>query len=234
MNLQPLILVVDDEAQMLRALRMILGAHYHVVSAATGQEALALAAANSPDAVILDLGLPDMDGLDVCERLRQWTQVPIIVLSGREAEHDKVLALDRGADDYVTKPFGIEELLARLRVALRHAAQAQGGAPTVVTLGSLAIDLTRHVVTLQGAEVRLTATEYRLLAYLAANAGRLLTHESIMTHVWGEEQAEHTEYLRVYIRQLRKKLEADADHPRFLITDPGVGYRLVADNHEPA
>jgi two-component system KDP operon response regulator KdpE len=229
-NLQPLILIVDDEKQILRALRAILGAYYRVTSAATGEEALSLAAAHPPDVVVLDLSLPDMDGLDVCERLRQWSQVPILVLSGRDAEGDKVAALDRGADDYITKPFGIEELQARLRVALRHAAQAQGGQPTVITLGSLAVDLTRHVVTRHGVEVRLTATEFKLLAYLAANAGRLLTHQNILTHVWGEARAENTEYLRVYIRQLRNKLEDDLQHPRFLITDPGVGYRLMADD----
>jgi two-component system KDP operon response regulator KdpE len=155
--------------------------------------------------------------------------VPIIVLSVRDAEQDKVAALDCGADDYLTKPFGIEELLARIRVALRHGAQAQGSHDTVIQAGPLVIDLARHVVTRDGAEVKLTATEFNLLAYLAANAGRVLTHRAILTHVWGEPEAGQVEYLRVYMRQLRKKLEANPSQPSYLLTEPGVGYRFVAD-----
>lgn len=230
MNPGPHVLVIDDEPQILRALRTILTEKkFRVTIANRGEEGLALAAANPPDIVILDLGLPDIDGFEVCARLREWTQVPIIVLSVRDSERDKVAALDRGADDYLIKPFGIEELLARVRVALRHSAQSQGRKETVVEAGSLLIDLPRHVVRRDGTEVKLTATEFKLLAYLAANPGRVLTHQSILTHVWGEAEADHIEYLRVYMRQLRKKLEADPESPRYLVTEPGVGYRFLID-----
>jgi two-component system, OmpR family, KDP operon response regulator KdpE len=230
MNAAPHILVIDDEPQILRALRTILQEKRMGVTVATrGEEGLALAAASPPDLVILDLGLPDMDGAEVCARLREWTQVPIIVLSVRDGERDKVNALDHGADDYLTKPFGIEELLARVRVALRHAAQTRESPSTVVRAGPLEIDLARHVVTRSGEEIRLTATEFRLLAYLAANPRRVVTHRNILTQVWGAAEADHTEYLRVYMRQLRKKLEADPDRPELLLTEPGVGYRLQAD-----
>ena len=229
MSQLPHILVIDDEPQILRALRAILATHFQVTTASRGEEGLTLAAANPPDVVILDLGLPDMDGLEVCARLREWTQVPIIVLSVRDTERDKVAVLDKGADDFLTKPFGIEELLARIRVALRHSTQAQGSKEVVVTIGSLVIDLARHVVTRDRVEVKLTATEFKLLAYLAANAGRVLTHQNILTHVWGAAEAGNVEYLRVYMRQLRKKLEEDPQQPAFLITEPGVGYRLLTD-----
>jgi two-component system KDP operon response regulator KdpE len=230
MSVQPHILVIDDEMQILRALRTILKAHqFRVTTASRGEEGLVLAAAQPPDLVILDLSLPDMDGVQVCARLREWTQVPIIVLSVRDSERDKVVALDKGADDYLTKPFGIEELLARIRVALRHSVQAQGSKQTQVTAGSLLIDLTQHIVTRGGVEIKLTATEYKLLAYLAGNAGRVLTHRSILTHVWDPADADRVEYLRVYIRQLRKKLEDDLDEPRYLINEPGIGYRFIAD-----
>jgi len=230
MSKQPHILVIDDEPQILRAMRTILTEkQFRVTTASRGEEGLSLAAANPPDVVILDLSLPDIDGIQVCGRLREWTQVPIIVLSVRDSERDKVAALDRGADDYLTKPFGIQELLARVRVALRHSAQAQGSKQLVVKAGSLVIDLAQHIVMRDGSEVKLTATEFKLLAYLAANAGRVLTHQSILTHVWGPEYADHTEYLRVYMRQLRKKLEADPEQPRYLLTEPGVGYRFLVD-----
>ncbi len=173
MSTLPHILVIDDEMQILRALRTILGAHqFRVTTASRGEEGLALAAAQPPDVVILDLSLPDIDGIEVCARLREWSQVPIIVLSVRDGERDKVVALDKGADDYLTKPFGIEELLARIRVALRHSVQAQGSKQTLVSAGPLQIDLTNHMVTRDGLEVKLTATEYKLLAYMAANAGQ--------------------------------------------------------------
>jgi len=230
MNPAAHILVIDDEPQILRALRTILTERkFRVTIANRGEEGLAMAAANPPDIVILDLGLPDMDGFEVCARLREWTQVPIIVLSVRDSERDKVAALDKGADDYLIKPFGIEELLARVRVALRHSAQAQGRQETVIKAGPLVIDLPRHAVRRDGAEIKLTATEFKLLAYLAANTGRVLTHQSILTHVWGEAEAGHIEYLRVYMRQLRKKLEADPESPRYLLTEPGVGYRFLID-----
>ena len=231
MSAQPHILVIDDEPQILRALRTILTEkHFRVTTASRGEEGLALAAANPPDVIILDLGLPDLDGTEVCARLREWTLTPIIVLSARESERDKVAALDQGADDYLTKPFGIEELLARLRVALRHSAQAQNKTrTTLVKSGGLVIDLAGHVVTLNEVEIKLTATEFRLLAYLAANAGRVLTHQSILAHVWDPAEVDSVEYLRVYMRQLRKKLEDDPRQPRYLLTEPGVGYRFVIE-----
>ncbi len=227
----PHILVIDDEPQILRALRTILQEKkFRVTVASRGEEGLALAAANPPDVVILDLGLPDLSGIEVCSRLRAWTQVPIIILTVRDAEQDKVAALDQGADDYLTKPFGIAELLARIRVALRHSRLAQGGSkPAAITAGPLVIDTAGHVVTRHGAEVKLTATEFKLLAYLAANPGRVLTHGSILTHVWGSAEADQVEYLRVYMRQLRKKLEDDPSQPAYLLTEPGVGYRFMTD-----
>lgn len=230
MNSQTHILVIDDEPQILRALRTILTAkHFHVTTASRGEEGLVQAAAQLPDLVILDLSLPDISGLEVCARLREWTQVPILVLSVRDNERDKVSALDRGADDYLTKPFGIEELLARIRVALRHSAQAQSGKETVVKADGISIDLANHIVTRDGEDVKLTATEFKLLAYLAANAGRVLTHQVILTQVWGPADADHIEYLRVYIRQLRLKLERDPEQPEILTTEPGVGYRFITD-----
>jgi two-component system KDP operon response regulator KdpE len=231
MNAQPHILVIDDEAQILRALRTILTAKQFKVSVASrGEEGLTLAAAQPPDLVILDLSLPDMDGVEVCARLREWTQVPIIILSVRESERDKVIALDKGADDYLTKPFGIEELLARIRVALRHSAQTLGTQKSqIIDAGSIVIDLALHTVTREGEEIKMTATEFKLLAYLAANAGRVLTNRSILSHVWDPSEADRVEYLRVYIRQLRKKLEEDPDHPCIIRNEPGIGYRFMTD-----
>jgi two-component system KDP operon response regulator KdpE len=233
MSNAPHILVIDDEPQILRAMRTILTEkQFRVSTASRGEEGLSLAAANEPDLVILDLGLPDMDGVEVCSRLREWTQIPIIILSVRDSERDKVAALDRGADDYLTKPFGIEELLARVRVALRHsvrAKNARGAKSNVVKAGPLTIDLAWHIVKRGDEEVKLTGTEYKLLAYLASNHGRVLTHQSILTNVWGAADADHTEYLRVYMRQLRKKLESDPEHPQYILTEPGIGYRFIAD-----
>jgi two-component system KDP operon response regulator KdpE len=230
MNNQPHILVIDDEPQILRALRTILTAkRFRVSTAIRGEEGLALAAAQQPDLIILDLSLPDMDGIDVCEQLREWTQVPIIVLSVRDSEHDKVKALDKGADDYLTKPFGIEELLARIRVAMRHSSLSLGSKSTIVSAGPLKIDLANHMVTRQGEEVKLTVTEFKLLAYLAANAGRVLTHRAILSHVWDPADADRVEYLRVYIRQLRIKLEDDPETPKYLVNEPGIGYRFIVD-----
>jgi two-component system, OmpR family, KDP operon response regulator KdpE len=230
MSGQPHILVIDDEPQILRALRTILLARqYRVSTASRGEEGLALAAAQLPDLVILDLALPDMDGIQVCKRLREWTQVPIIVLSVREGERDKVTALDHGADDYLTKPFSAEELLARIRVALRHAAHERNLEPGEIVSGSLSIDLAGRLVTRSEEEIKLTATEFRLLAYLATNAGRVLTHQAILSHVWDPADADHLEYLRVYIRQLRKKLEDDPEHPRIILNEPGIGYRFVIE-----
>jgi two-component system KDP operon response regulator KdpE len=227
----PHILVIDDEPQILRALRTILSAHkYRVSVAQTGEEGLALAAVEHPDIIILDLGLPDMDGITVCAHLREWTETPIIILSVRDQEQDKVKALDKGADDYLVKPFGIEELLARIRVALRHLAKSQGEHDTVISSGPIEIDLARHVVTLDGTEVKLTATEFKLLAYLASHTGKVLTHQNILNNVWGPEYLDNVEYLRVYMSQLRKKLEADPKQPRYLVSEPGVGYRFVTED----
>jgi two-component system KDP operon response regulator KdpE len=230
MTTGPHILVIDDEIQILRALRTILTEkQFKVTTASRGEEGLTLAAANPPDIVILDLGLPDLDGIEVCARLREWTQCPIIVLSVRDGERDKVAALDKGADDYLTKPFGIEELLARVRVALRHSVRTQGNKTSIIKAGPLTIDLAWHLVTRDGEEAKLTATEYKLLAYLAANAGRVLTHQTILANVWGPADSDHIEYLRVYMRQLRKKLEVDPEHPQFILTEPGIGYRFLVD-----
>ncbi len=227
MSIEPHILVIDDEPQILRALRTILTTKkFRVTTASRGEEGLALAAATLPDLVILDLGLPDMNGFEVCASLREWSNIPIIILSVRESEKDKVRVLDLGADDYLVKPFGIEELLARIRVALRHSAQTQTNQETSIEAGDLVIDLARHVVTRGGSEVKLTATEFKLIAYLAQNIGRVLTHQSILNKVWGIEYIDDVEYLRVYISQLRKKLEKDPRHPRHLLSEPAVGYRF--------
>jgi two-component system KDP operon response regulator KdpE len=231
MTTQPHILVIDDEPQILRAMRTILTARqFRVSTASNGTDGLALAAAEQPDLIILDLSLPDMDGIEVCKQLRTWTQTPIVVLSVRDSERDKVAALDHGADDYLTKPFGIDELLARVRVAMRHAAHVQPVQKTIVTAGSLEIDLAGFVVRRGGDEVKLTATEFKLLAYMAANAGRVLTHRSILANVWDPADADHVEYLRVFIRQLRKKLEDNPEEPRYIISEPGIGYRFIADD----
>jgi two-component system KDP operon response regulator KdpE len=224
------VLIVDDEPQILRALRAGLLAHgYDVVSADDGEEALDKAATELPDAVILDLNLPKLSGLDVCRGLREWSSVPIIVLSVRDAERDKVAALDLGADDYLTKPFGADELLARLRVALRHAAHVAGPPDPVVRAGEVMIDLSRHMVKYGEDEVHLTATEYKLLAYLATNAGRVLTHTQILEHVWGPGYESETQNLRVYVSQLRRKLDPNSAQPQMITTEPGVGYRFIAD-----
>ena len=227
----PHILVIDDEPQIQRALRTILTEKgFRVTAASRGEEGLNLAATSEPDIIILDLGLPDMDGVEVCTRLREWTQCPIIILSVRDSEREKVAALDQGADDYLTKPFGIEELLARVRVALRHSANRKGEGSNVVKAGPLEIDLAWHIVKRGDEKVKLSGTEYKLLAYLASNHGRVLTHQSILTHVWGPADADHTEYLRVYMRQLRKKLEEDPERPQYILTEAGIGYRFIADD----
>lgn len=227
MNKDPLILLIDDEPQILRALKTILTAnHFQVAAASTGEQGIALAVAQPPDMIILDLTLPDMDGIRICEQIREWSRVPIIVLSVRDNEKDKVAALDKGADDYLTKPFGIEELLARIRVGLRHSEQSLGNAKRVIKAGLVTIDLASHVVTRAEEELRLTATEFKLLSYLAAHPDRVLTHQAISTQVWGFEELDHVEYLRVYIGQLRKKLENNPEEPKILLTEPGIGYRF--------
>ena len=227
MNAQPKILVIDDEPQIQRALQTILRKHnYQVSIAGRGEEGLTKAAVEQPDIIILDLGLPDMDGTKVCAQLREWTQTPIIILSVRDSERDKVAALDQGADDYLIKPFSIEELLARVRVAMRHAAHLQGNHEFVLHLDGLDVDISRHYVAHNGVEVKLTATEYKLLAFLIGNAGRVLTHQTILKQVWGMEYMDNIEYLRVFISQLRKKLEDNPKEPRFILSEPGIGYRF--------
>lgn len=220
------VLIVDDEPQIRRLLRVSLIAQGYVVTeTALGREALARVAADHPDLLLLDLGLPDMDGQEVIARLREWSDVPIIVLSVREREKDKVAALDAGADDYLTKPFGIDELLARIRAALRHRVQA-GVKEPVYRSGDVAVDLGRRVVTVAGRDVRLTPKEYDLLRVLATHAGKVLTHQQLLRAVWGPGYAAEAQYLRVYVAQLREKLEADPSQPRLILTEPGVGYRL--------
>jgi two-component system, OmpR family, KDP operon response regulator KdpE len=222
----PLVLVVDDEVQMRRLLRITLEANgFRITDCATGRDAIAFAATERPDVVILDLGLPDMDGLDVLRRIREWSSVPVIVLTVRDDESEKISLLDGGADDYLTKPFGAGELLARIRTALRHAT-APGDVP-VFRSGPLAVDPSRRTVTLDGNPVRLTVTEYRLLALFVRNAGKVLTHRQIMKDVWGPHLIDETQYLRVYMAQLRRKLGDDPASPRFFQTEPGVGYRLL-------
>lgn len=220
------VLIIDDESPIRRLLKVALEAHgYEVAEAASGQQGLQQAALLHPDLIILDLGLPDLDGLEVVKRLREWSQVPIIILSVREQENDKINALDAGADDYVTKPFGMGELLARMRTALRHAAKTEN--EPVLTFGDLTIDLAHRLVTVEGREVKLTPTEYELLKNLALNAGRVMTHRQLLRTIWGPGYQEEAHYLRVYIGQLRRKIETDPTRPRYIITEPGVGYRLV-------
>ena len=219
------ILVVDDEPQILRALRTSLrGAGYEVETAETAEQALTAAAVHPPDAVILDLVLPDGRGTDVCRELRTWTSVPVIVLSVVGDESEKVAALDAGADDYVTKPFGVDELLARLRAALRR---AEPSPEPVHEIGELRVDLEAREVTFAGAQVQLTPHEFELLRLLVRNQGKLLTHKAILQDVWGRAYADESHYLHVYVSQLRRKLEPEPARPRYILTEPGVGYRLV-------
>jgi len=227
---EPLVLVVDDEPAIRRFLRATLSAHgFRVAEAATAAEALEKLAASPPDVVLLDLGLPDRDGLDVLAELRGWSAVPVIVLSARQREPDKVAALDAGADDYLSKPFGTDELLARMRVALRHAARP-GGASPVYRAGELVVDLEARLVTVRGREVHLTPHEFKLLAALVMKAGKVLTHRQLLREVWGPEYGDENHYVRVYMAQLRRKLEREPARPRYLRSEPGVGYRLVAED----
>lgn len=224
----PVALVIDDEPQMRRLLRVTLEANgYRVFDAATGNDGIVHAAQRKPDIVLLDLGLPDLDGVTVLKRLREWSRVPVIVLSVRDREEDKIAALDNGADDYVTKPFNSGELLARLRAALRHV-QPQG-AEAIFHAGALEVDLAARVVRKQGREVKLTPTEYSLLRLFVQHAGKVLTHRQILREVWGPASVEQTHYLRVYMAHLREKLEAEPSQPRLIVTEPGVGYRLLAE-----
>ncbi|CAN7164034.1 MULTISPECIES: response regulator [Ensifer] len=223
------ILVVDDEPQIQRFLKPALSAAgYDVREAMTGAEALKAAATMAPDVVILDLGLPDMDGKEVIANLRGWSQVPIIILSARDRESEKIAALDLGADDYIEKPFGIGELTARIRAALRHRVQMEGG-QTQLSADGVAIDTIKRVVTKDGEPVRLTPKEYDLLVMLAHHAGRVVTHKTLLTSVWGVAHGEDLHYLRVFIGQLRGKIERDPADPQIIRTEPGVGYRFVGD-----
>jgi two-component system, OmpR family, KDP operon response regulator KdpE len=222
------VLVVDDEPPILRALGANLKARgYAVDLAPTGEAALQLAARHRPDAVILDLGLPGMSGVEVIGGLRGWTEVPIIVLSARGAEHDKVVALDAGADDYVTKPFGMDELLARLRAALRRNAPAAGEAATVAT-DDFTVDLAAKRVTTGDGEVRLTPTEWGLVETLVRNTGKLVSQKQLLQEVWGPQYGEETNYLRVHMAHIRRKLEPEPSRPRYFVTEPGMGYRFVS------
>jgi two-component system KDP operon response regulator KdpE len=225
----PVVVLIEDEPQIRRFLRATLGSSgYRLHEATSGEDGLVEAATRQPDVVILDLGLPDIDGLQVIRRLREWSTVPIIVLSARGQEGDKVAALDAGADDYVSKPFAVGELMARLRVALRHAAVGESGEPTF-TVAGLRVDQVKRLVQMDGKDVHLTPIEYRLLTTLVRHAGRVVSQRQLLKDVWGPAHTDQTHYLRVYMGTLRRKLEQDPARPRYLLTEPGVGYRLAAE-----
>lgn len=224
----PLVLVVEDEPQMRRFMRASLAAHgYRLLETDSAREAIRLLTSHNPDLLLLDLGLPDGDGISLAREIRSWSRVPIVVVSARGCEDDKVAALDAGADDYLTKPFGVNELLARMRVALRHAGEAEAGcADPVIECGPLRIDLARRLVLRDDVEVHLTSIEYKLLALLARHAGRVLTHRQLLREVWGPTYLNQTHYVRVHMAELRRKIECDPARPQWLVTEPGVGYRL--------
>jgi len=228
------ILVVDDEPQIARMLRTQLTARgYEVEHAATGNEGLLAVGENPPDVVLLDVGLPDMDGLEVCKRLREWSQVPVVFLTVREEERTKVQALDAGGDDYITKPFGMPELMARVRAVLRRTTEQPSSPSNVFESGDLRIDFAARQVTVAGQEIRLTPTEYELLRMFILHADKTLTHRQLLTQIWGPDATTETQYLHVFIRQLRRKLEPDPSQPRHFVTEPGVGYRFRS-NPKPA
>jgi two-component system, OmpR family, KDP operon response regulator KdpE len=225
----PHILVIDDERPIRRLLKTALTAHgYNISEASTGQEGLVAIAENHPDLVILDLGLPDLDGVEVTSRVREWTNVPIIILTVRESETDKIRALDMGADDYLTKPFGIGELVARIRVCLRRSIQPN--TESIFQLGAIKVDFVRRLVTLNNVEILLTPTEYELFRILVQNAGRVITHRQLLRQVWGAGYETETHILRVNISNLRRKIEPDPAQPRYILTESGVGYRLKYDD----
>jgi two-component system KDP operon response regulator KdpE len=227
---RPTLLIVEDEPEIRRFLRAAFGAEdYRVVESSTGRRGSIDAGTHKPDLAIVDLGLPDIDGIEVIRQIREWSPMPIIVLSARVQERAKIAALDCGADDYVTKPFGIGELLARVRAALRHAVRAGSGA-SVLHLGNAIVDLEKRQASREGVDVRLTPIEFRLLAVLAKHLGMVVTHRELLTQVWGPTHAGDTHYLRIYMKQLREKLEPDPVRPRHLVTETGVGYRLLADD----
>ena len=221
------ILSIEDDADIRRFLRQTLGANdMEVIEAETGREGLQKASAQSPDVILLDLGLPDMDGMDMIRQIREWSRTPIIVLSARGQERDKIEALDHGADDYLTKPFAAGELIARIKVALRHAHQPQGDAPFTYDYDNLFIDTAARRVRLDGEDVRLTPIEYKLLTVLARHSGKVLTHTALLHEVWGKHVPDNQTYLRIHTQHLREKLKDDALNPRFIVTEPGIGYRL--------
>jgi two-component system KDP operon response regulator KdpE len=227
MSQEATILLIEDEPEIRRFLRTTLPAHgFRLYEAVTGQDGLTEAQARNPDLILLDLGLPDLDGSEVIRQVREWTATPIIVLSARDQEQVKVTALDLGADDYITKPFGVNELLARVRTALRHASRTSESGESVFTLGDLKVDLGRRQVFISGKEIHLTPIEYKLLTTLIRYAGRVMTHRQLLKEVWGPLHVEEGHYLRVYMRQLRNKLERNPAQPRYLVTELGVGYRL--------
>ncbi len=226
----PVVLVGEDEPQVRRFLRTTLAAHqYHLLEATSGQQGLLEATTRSPDLILLDLGLPDLDGVEVTRRLREWSTTPIIVISARGQERDKIQALDAGADDYLTKPFGVGELLARMRVALRNSARGVSAPEPVFEVEGLRVDLVARQVSVGGREVHLTRTEYKLLATLVKNAGKVVTHRQLLREVWGPGAMSQSHYVRVYMGQLRHKLESDPARPRYLETETGVGYRLRSE-----
>jgi two-component system KDP operon response regulator KdpE len=231
MNNAPQLLIIEDDAQIRRFLRATFTAEeYRFHEAMTAEEGIAQAAARQPDLIILDLGLPDGDGLEVIRKVREWTQTPIIVLSARGQEKDKIQALDSGADDFVSKPFAVGDLLARIRAALRRATTVAGsGAATVFRAGEIEVDLDKRIVCVAGREVHLTPIEYKLLQTLISHTGKVVTQRQLLMQVWGPQHIEQAQYLRVYMAQLRRKLEADPARPKNLLTEPGVGYRLVAE-----
>ena len=230
-NNGPKVLMIEDEQEIRRFLRVSLSHQgYRLIEAEDGKSGVLQAAQQQPDVIVLDLGLPDMDGLDVLRQVREWSSVPVIVLSARGQEREKVTALDAGADDYLTKPFGIGELLARLRVALRRQMPGTDVGAAEFTAGDLRVDFARRQVFVRDAETRLTPTEFRLLTTLIKHAGKVLTHRQLLKEVWGPDSVEETHYLRVFMAQLRQKLESDAARPRLLLTEPGIGYRLAMDS----
>lgn len=221
------ILIIDDEKQIRRMLKVALEGHeYHISEAASGKEGLRQAATFHPDLLILDLNLPDISGLETLKQIRDWSEVPIIILSVLDREDEKIQALDMGANDYVTKPFSMGELLARVRAALRHTARVED--EPVINIVDLSVDVAHRLVTVKGEKVKLTPTEYEILKNLALNTGRVLTHKQLLTRIWGSQYERETHYLRVYMASLRRKIEADPTQPRYIITEPGVGYRLVS------
>lgn len=234
-SVKPKILIVDDEVQIRKFLSVSLKANnYHIEEAETGSEAVRLVAITKPDLIVLDLGLPELDGQDVIVKIREWTNVPILVLSVRDGEDEKVKALHNGADDYMVKPFGVEELVARIKSILRRVAQEENTGDMTIEKGDLFIDLPSRTVKIQGEPVKLSPKEFSLLKYLAIHAGKVITHRQLLKEVWGEGYADDSQYLRVYMGQLRKKIEKDANNPEYLLTEQGIGYKFSTESPEPA